>query len=137
MGVVLVVAISVYSRLSGVPIYRVRRNVDFMKHNNQQTAFTLLELLVTITLLGIVAAVIVTRVTGGSDDAEIAACHVYKGDIEIQAELWIHNRGSWPASNLAAIGADINYFPEGLPVCPVDGTGYTIDASGLVTGHTH
>ena len=73
-----------------------------------------------------------------NDAAKVAACHVYKGDIEIQVELWNHNTGSWPAANLASIGADINYFPEGLPTCPVDGTTYTIDTStGLVIGHNH
>ena len=97
-----------------------------------------MELISVIALLGIVAAVIVPRIIGGSDTADVAACHVYKGDIEIQAELWNHNTGSWPAANLAAIGADIVYFPEGLPLCPVDGTAYTIDAAtGLVVGHSH
>jgi prepilin-type N-terminal cleavage/methylation domain-containing protein len=109
-----------------------------MKQNYHKTAFSLLEMIAVIAILGIVAAVIVPRITGGNETADIAACHVYKGDIEIQAELWIHNTGSWPAANLAAIGADIGYFPEGLPVCPVDGTAYTIDAAtGLVVGHTH
>ena len=94
----------------------------------------------TLTVLGIVAAVIVPRITGGSETADIAACHVFKGDIEIQAEIWRHNSitDSWPAANLAAIGADIVYFPEGLPTCPVDGSVYTIDAAtGLVVGHSH
>ncbi len=109
-----------------------------MKQNYHKTAFSLLELIAVIAILGIVAAVIVSRVAGNTDAADIAACHVYKGDIEIQAELWHHNTGSWPAANLASIGADIDYFPEGLPTCPVDGTAYTIDAAtGLVVGHSH
>ncbi len=95
-------------------------------------------MIVVIAILGIVAAVIVPRIVGGSDTTDIAACYVYKGDVEIQAEIWNHNTGSWPAANLAAIGADIDYFPEGLPICPVDGTAYTIDATtGLVVGHSH
>ncbi len=109
-----------------------------MKQSYQRTAFSLLELMAVIAILGAVAAVIVSRVAGNTDTADIAACYVYKGDIEIHAELWNHNTGSWPAANLATIGADLNYFPEGLPVCPVDGTAYTIDtATGLVIGHSH
>jgi hypothetical protein len=73
-----------------------------------------------------------------SEAGKIAACNVCKGDIEIQVEVWRHNTGILPASNLAAIGADLGYFPGGLPSCPVDGSSYTIDTStGLVVGHSH
>ncbi len=109
-----------------------------MKTNNVRPAFSFVEMIAVIAILGLVAAVIVPRVAGRNETADIAACHVFKGDIEIQAELWNHNTGSWPAANLAAIGADIAYFPEGLPTCPVDGTVYTIDATtGRVVGHSH
>jgi len=108
-----------------------------MRSNHSRTGMSLLELLAVVAILGVVAAVIIPRVTGGSDSANIAACYVYKGYIEIQAELWNHNNGAFPATNLATIAADGNYFPEGLPTCPVDGTDYTIDAAGLVIGHNH
>jgi hypothetical protein len=87
--------------------------------------------------LGVVAAIVLPRVTTGGDNAKIAACDAIRGDIEVQAELWKHNTGSWPASNLADIGADLNYFPSGILACPVDGNAYTIDASGRVVGHNH
>ncbi len=103
-----------------------------------KVGFSLLELIAAIAILGIVAAVIVSRVVGSNDAADIAACYVFKGDIEIQAEVWNHNTGTWPAANLAIIGANLYYFPEGLPICPVDGTAYTIDtATGRVIGHNH
>lgn len=109
-----------------------------MIHTRFQSGFSLLELVAVIAILGAVAAVIVSRVAGNNETADIAACYVFKGDTEIQAELWNHNSGSWPAANLATIGADLSYFPEGLPTCPVDGTAYTIDtATGLVVGHNH
>ena len=97
-----------------------------------------MELMVVVTILGIVAGLVLPRLAGNDVAADIAACHVTKGDIEVQAELWNHNTGSWPAANLATIGADLDYFPEGLPTCPVDGTTYTIDPStGRVVGHNH
>ena len=109
-----------------------------MTFQNRHQAFSLTELLAITTLLGVIAAIVVPRVYGRMDSAKANACHVHKGDIEIQAELWMSNTGSWPATNLSAVGADVNYFPEGLPTCPVDGTNYTLDtATGLVIGHNH
>ena len=92
-------------------------------------------------ILGIVAllaTIILSRVSGGSDSGKAAACHTYKGDVEIQAELWRYNTGSWPVADLSDIGADLNYFPTGLPTCPVDESTYTIDTNtGRVIGHNH
>ena len=100
--------------------------------------FSLLELIAVIGILAILAVVVLTRVSGANDSANIAACFAYKGEIEIQAELWNYNNGVWPAGNLGDIGTDLNYFPTGLPLCPVDGTAYTIDSStGRVIGHNH
>ncbi len=109
-----------------------------MKTTNQPTAFSLLELLAVVTILGIIAAVILPRASGGHDESKRQACFVNQGDIEIQAEIWMHNTESWPAATLSDIGADTGYFPEGIPTCPVDGTAYTIDPNtGLVIGHNH
>lgn len=108
-----------------------------MKHRNA-SGFSLVELMAVIAILGTIAVLIVVRIGDKQANADAAACHVYKGDIEVQAQLWITNTGSWPAASLADIGADTDYFPEGLPVCPVDGSTYTIDTStGLVIGHSH
>lgn len=102
-----------------------------------RNAFSLLELMAMLAVMAIVATLILPRVTGETDACNSAACHAYQGDIEIQAELWMHNTGGWPATNLADIGGNTDYFPEGLPTCPVDGTAYTIDTSGRVVGHNH
>jgi len=109
-----------------------------MKLKNHPAAFSLLELVAVVAMLGVVAAIIIRRVEGHYDTGKTAACHVYLGDIEVQVELWRYNTGTLPASNLATIGADIAYFPGGLPTCPVDGSSYTIDTvTGLVVGHNH
>jgi len=100
--------------------------------------FSLVELMAVVVVLGLLAAVIVPRVTIHNDTAKEAACHANQGEIELQVKLWRRNNGSYPAANLSNIAADTNYFPSGLPVCPVDATAYTIDTtSGLVVGHTH
>ena len=89
-------------------------------------------------ILGVLAALIVPRVGSHQDTSKKAACYANQGDIELQVKLWKRTNGSYPAANLSDIGADITNFPSGLPVCPVDGTAYTISTTtGLVSGHTH
>jgi general secretion pathway protein G len=109
-----------------------------MRANNKvRSAFSLTELMATLAIIGVAATVIVVRSTAGASSSKVAACQSCKGDIEVQAELWRHNTGSWPATNLANIGGDLNYFPAGLPTCPVDGSTYAIDSAGRVVGHNH
>jgi len=109
-----------------------------MKQKYPRQAFSLVELVAVVAMLGVLATIIIRRVNDHHGTGKAAACHVYQGDIEIQVELWRHNTGTLPASNLATIGADIAYFPGGLPTCPVDGSAYIIDIStGLVVGHNH
>lgn len=103
-----------------------------------RSGFTLTELMAALAILGILSLLIVPRVIGHNDEAKRAACFANQGDIELQVKLWRRNQGAYPAADLSNIGANTAYFPSGLPVCPVDGSGYTIDTtSGLVTGHTH
>jgi general secretion pathway protein G len=99
--------------------------------------FSLTELMAALAIIGVAATVIIVRSTVGASSSRSAGCRSYKGDIEVQAELWRHNTGSWPATNLSNIGADINYFPAGVPTCPVDGSTYAIDSAGRVVGHNH
>jgi prepilin-type N-terminal cleavage/methylation domain-containing protein len=101
-------------------------------------AFSLTELLAVLAILGVLAALVVPRVIGHHDSSKRAACYGQQGEIELQVKLWRRNQGGNPAANLSNIAADPNYFPTGLPTCPVDGAPYTINTtSGLVIGHTH
>lgn len=103
-----------------------------------RAAFSLVELMGVLAIIGLLAGVILPRIVGSDENSKIAACATHKGDIEIQAELWMHNSGSWPAANLSDIGTNANYFPNGLPTCPVNGSVYTINPqTGRISGHTH
>src|SRR5690606_37924678 len=107
-------------------------------NDKPSVAFSLVKLLGVLAIVALLAAIVVPRLGDSNERSQIAACEAHKGNIEIQAELWLHETGAWPASDLAVIGADPNHFPEGLPVCPVDGAAYTIDpATGRVSGHSH
>lgn len=106
--------------------------------SKNRIGLSLLELLAALTILGVLAAVIVPRLTGGSANTKRQSCHVQVGVIEIQAALWRRERGTWPRTDLADIGSDREFFPEGLPRCPLDDTSYAIDPlTGRVTGHGH
>lgn len=104
----------------------------------KRQAFSLTEVLGVVAILAILAAYIVPRAVAHYEEAKLNTCHANRGEIELQVQLWFRNAGSYPASNLSDIGADSAYFPEGVPVCPVDGTSYTIDTTtGFVNGHDH
>jgi general secretion pathway protein G len=112
-----------------------------MRSNNhlprRRRALSYLELLAVVTLVGILAAVAIVRLSGAATSRK-SACYTLKGNIEVQAQLWRRNKGVWPAANLADMAADKAYLPEGLPACPVDNSAYTFDSvSQRVTGHVH
>lgn len=110
-----------------VPAKRIRRR-----------AFSIMELLAVVTILGVLSAILIARTGSHIDGSKREACFLNKGEIELQVQLWRRNTGSLPPATLNGIGSNPSYFPAGLPTCPVDGTAYTIDTTtGKVTGHTH
>ncbi len=96
---------------------------------NRRQGFSLMELLAVVTILGIIAAIIVPRVTSSSDTAKAKVMAHHKATINAAVERYYINEGSWPAANLSDIGADVNYFPEGLPTNPVDNSAYALNTT--------
>ena len=100
--------------------------------------FSLAELMAVLAIVGVLAAIVIPLVGSHEDTSKKAACYANQGDIELQVKLWKRANGTYPAANLSDIGANTSYFASPVPVCPVDGTAYTIDTTtGLVIGHTH
>jgi general secretion pathway protein G len=91
--------------------------------------FSLMELLAVVTILGIIAAIIVPRVAVSSDTAKTKVNSHNKATINSAVERWYVEKGTWPANNLSDIGADLNYFPDGVPVNPLDVSVYTLNAT--------
>ncbi len=105
-----------------------------MKRNSRRNAFSLLELLAVVVILGIIAMVVIPRITFSAATARENACFQNKAEINGAVERYFFEMGAVP------VVADIDipaYFPDGLPVCPVTSAAYPLDAgTGRVTGHT-
>jgi general secretion pathway protein G len=101
-----------------------------------RAAFSLMELLAVVAILGIIAALIVPRVTAGTDTAKQNTCIHNRTEINITVEQYHLQTGNWPANDLSDIAADVNYFPEGVHTCPVTGAPYRVDpTTHRVVGH--
>ncbi len=97
--------------------------------NRKRAGFSLMELLAVVTILGIIAAIIVPRVAVSSDTAKAKVNSHNRATLNAAVERWYIETGTWPANDLSDIGADVNYFPDGIPTNPTNGTAYTLNAA--------
>lgn len=106
----------------------------------KRCGFSLLEVLLVVVILGVIAALVMPRMSGSADTAKSRVCNHNCGQINGTVERYRVLTGSWPAADLSDIGADPAYFPEGLPTCPESGAAYRLDTTGgsyRVLGHTN
>jgi prepilin-type N-terminal cleavage/methylation domain-containing protein len=98
------------------------------RNARKRHGFSLLELLAVVTILGIIAAIIVPRVSVSSSTAKQKVRDHQKATINAAVERYYIDNNAWPANDLSDIGANASYFPSGLPTNPVDGSAYTLNA---------
>jgi len=91
--------------------------------------FSLLELLAVVTILGIIAVVVIPRISVSASTAKKNADSQNKSEINSAVERWYFEKGTYPAKDLSDIGGDAEYFPQGLPTNPVTGKAYALDAN--------
>jgi general secretion pathway protein G len=99
------------------------------------TGFSLLELLAVITILGILAATVMSRLSTQAFDAKKKCCLQYQRDLNAAMEHFHFEHGNFPAQldNLHP-----TYYPESIPICPVTKLPYQIDAAThRIEGHHH
>ncbi len=92
---------------------------------NRRGGFSLLELLAVVSILGVIAAVVIPRVTSSKDKAAENVNLQNIAEINAAVERYYLLEDAWPASL-----KDLNneqYFPEGIPVNPVDQKPYTLN----------
>ena len=102
----------------------IRKN----KAAQKRRGFSLLELLAVVTILGIIAVVVIPRISFSSATAKANVSLQNKAEINTAVERWYFEKGTWPASDLSDIEADSDFFPDGVPNNPVSGSAYTLDA---------
>ena len=101
----------------------------------KRQAFTLVELIVVVLVLGALTAIAVPRITGSTFNAGVNVCRKNVDIMNSQIELYHSNTGSWPVE-IGEITKDPNYFPDGPPECPF-GTPYVLDSNKRVPDHIH
>lgn len=97
--------------------------------SKKRSGFSLLELLAVVTILGVIAAIIVPRVTVSSATAKDKVRDHHKATINAAVERYYIDNNAWPATDLNDIAADVNYFPDGIPTDPVTGNAYSLNAT--------
>ena len=104
-------------------------------------AFTLIELLLVIVILGLIAAVAIPRIAASTSDAKKNTCAANIALINRMIEYWavdndqedLHDQGKFQTFLLN----NPDYFPDGPPVCPY-GDPYKYDAAtNRVKPHNH
>ena len=91
--------------------------------------FSLLELLAVVSILGVIAAVVIPRISTSKTAAQTEVNKQNIAEINSAVERWYFEKGTWPADTLSDIGADVNYFPDGIPTDPISGKKYTLDST--------
>ena len=115
----------------------VKRNIRFLTRRIKMRSIrglSLVELVIVVLILGALAAIAIPRITTGSNTAKNAACDTNVDIISMQMELFYAAEAAYPT--LTVLFADANYFPDGTPVCPFNGSSYTLSSNRCVD-HDH
>lgn len=100
--------------------------------------FTLLEVTLIVVLISILAAVVIPRLTISSRRAMVQSCEMNRAIVNKQIETWYVSLSTWPRQDLQDIKTNKNYFPDGVPTCPVDMTSYVLNVATQtfrISGH--
>lgn len=100
------------------------------------TAFSLLELLAVVTIIGIISSIVLSRIGTQTRVAKMKMCSQYKGDIDSALDRYYFDTGTWATDTSVLVGTD--YYPDAVPICPFTNTAYTINATThRIDGHNH
>lgn len=97
--------------------------------NISSKGFTALEVLAVVVLISILAAIVIPRYSITSKRAKVQACEMNRSILNKEIESYVFLEGTWPVDSLDDIKTNYNYFPDGIPTCPVDLTSYLLRPS--------
>lgn len=111
--------------------------------------FSLFELMLVLVVISVLVGIILPRITYSFWEARHRACFSNVARINSQIELSQTLKGAWPIDTVGGqthgdvrvenldISADADYFPDGVPQCPVSGVSYLINMAPIykVTRH--
>jgi prepilin-type N-terminal cleavage/methylation domain-containing protein len=103
----------------------------------RESGFTLLEVMLVVILISILAAIVIPRFMVGTKRAKVQSCEMNRSIINTQIEVYYFSEGTWPLDSLSDIKTNFQYFPDGIPTCPVDETSYVLRPSPYhrISGH--
>lgn len=108
-----------------------------MRHRfqNSNRGLSLLELMLVVMLVGIIASIVVARISQSSDNAKCKSCLHNRSQLNEAIERYGVENGSYPTSlNDLAVP---DYFPSGIPTCPASGASYSLNTTThRIDGHT-
>ncbi len=105
-----------------------------VRKTRKRRGFSLLELLAVVTILGIIAAVVIPRISVSAGTAKANAHQQNIAELNSAVERWYFEKGTYPKSDLSDIGTDPAYFPDGIPSNPM-GSGYELDGNDRAIGN--
>ena len=96
-------------------------------HRKSPTAFSLIELIACVAILGALAMVVIPRISDSSSATKDKACKHNCVQLNSAINRYFLENDAFPP-DLATLEAT-GQFPDGIPVCPVSGSAYTINTT--------
>jgi type II secretory pathway pseudopilin PulG len=88
---------------------------------------SMLDLAATTAIVVLAGAIIFPRLAASSETAKAKENAHNRAVINAAVERWYIEKGDWPKHDLTDLGADREYFPHGLPINPLDRSGYSLN----------
>lgn len=96
---------------------------------------SLLEMMLVVILVSIIASIVIARVSQATDTAKCKSCRLNRIELNSAIERYGVSTGTFP-NDLTDLAVP-DYFPQGIPVCPVSGGAYSMNSTThRLDGHT-